>query len=236
MTLAWLATLVLAAAPGVGPPATAYSYRTPDGIVHYVGSEDDVPETYRQAARRIDLTGVPPGGDLAEGRRAATGPVAKAATEAPPVAAHDRDHGLSPRVDEILLACLLCLLPVLLFIWLRSPRKRLAVLALAMVDLGLGIYVGFPLRPGHSPGPVSGSPVRGNGQATRVRERLKTNQTVHRRQPQPILGQSTPAPGPAPAPQVPTAAPPEDPSAPGTPVRRVIKPSGAETESEDPEE
>ncbi len=222
MTLALLGCLLLAAEPA--PPPTAYTYRTPDGIVHYVGSEDDVPEAYRKVAKRIELTGVPHMGELDKGT----------ATGLKDEPAQHEQQDSSTRVYEILTAILLLLLPVLLLVWLRAPRQRVPILALAIVDLGLGIYFGLQIRPGRAWAPAGNDSIRVVGHTPKSRDRVKANQVAHLGQPQP--GVKAPAPGPVPAPPVSTAPPPLDPSAPGTPVRKVIKPSGAEAEPEDPEE
>ena len=48
-----LALVAVPVAPGV------VSYRTPDGVEHFVGSLADVPPAYRRVSRSVDLSGAP---------------------------------------------------------------------------------------------------------------------------------------------------------------------------------
>jgi hypothetical protein len=221
MTLALLCGLVLAATPAPSGPPTAYSYQTPDGVVHYVGSEDDVPEAYRTSAKRIELTGIPKDSDFNKGWVAATGPDGQPPAGPTPPSDQEADH-------RFLLALLFCLLPALLIGWLRWRRFGVAILAIAIADLGLCGYFGVQLWSGRARVPVGADPGSAAGPTPKARERK-----VHKSQPPPSPGVKAAAPSPVPAPP---AQPTYDPSAPGTPVRKVIKPSGAEKEPEDPEE
>ncbi len=73
MVVFLLAASLLSAGPSL------WSYRTPDGIEHYVESEVDVPAPFRRAARPVDLSGVSLNRNLEKGFENAAHEAARAA-------------------------------------------------------------------------------------------------------------------------------------------------------------
>jgi hypothetical protein len=215
MTLALLGVLALAATPARTP--TAFTYRTPDGIDHYVGSEDDVPEAYRKVDRRIELSGVPLNSDLAKGWHGSAQPEPHApkgkSTDIelrPPPPGKDADSDLpSPTIYAIVGAILLCVFPMLLIGWLRAPRRRVPTLALAIADLALGLgislYATRQMKPTNASDLVDLNPLHAIDNARKARDQANAAQTAQEKETQEMLGEkASPKVGPAaPAPKQP---------------------------------
>jgi hypothetical protein len=132
---------------------------------------------------------------------------------------------------------LLCLFPALLLAWLRAPRRRLAVLAAAIADLGLGLGIGLyathQLRPADATD-VDLNPFHAIDNARKMRDQVNARTVSQEKQTEQILGErSTPKPKAAApsAPSVPTV-----PSAPAEPMRKVITPRASPGAPEAPEE
>jgi hypothetical protein len=200
MTLALFGFLALTTTPA--PAQTAYSYRAADGIDHYVGSEDDIPEAYRKVARRIELSGVPLNSDLAKSWHGnAVPPPAEAAGKPsdielrapPPPKAETDGDGPNPTTYAVIAAILLCLFPALLLGWLRAPRQRVPMLALALADLalglGIGLYAARQLRPTNASDLVDLNPLHALDNARSMRDRVNAKEAAQEKQTQEMLGE-----------------------------------------------
>ena len=214
MTLALLGLLALATTPNPTPLQAAYTYRTPDGVDHYVGSADDIPAAYRAAARRIELTGVPLNDEMAKGWNHDTthdspAPVLGKSTDItllpPPPPKKEPENGMpGPTTYAVVAAILLCLFPALLLGWLRAPRKRVPILALAIADLALGLgvalYSARQMRPDNASDLVDLNPLHAWDNARKVRDLVKAADAERERQLQemdkasPTAGPSAPKP------------------------------------------
>ncbi len=221
MTLALLGFLAFAAASESTPAPTqsAYIYRTPDGIDHYVGSEDDIPEAYRKVSRRIELTGVPLNTDIAKGWNheitheppppAIGKPTDITARAPPPRSKKEPESDLpGPTTYALFAAILLCLFPALLIGWLRAPRKRVPVLALAIADLALGLGVGLyathELRPANANDLIDLNPLHAWDNARKMRDQVNATEAAREKQVQEMDAAKSPA---KPGPQAPKAKP-----------------------------
>jgi hypothetical protein len=184
--------------------AAAYTYRTPDGIDHYVGNEQDIPPAYRRASHKIVLTGVPLNSDLAknwhQGEGLPAGAKGKAtditldAPRAPaPKEQPNAAGGMSgPTAVAIVAAILLLLFPMLLLSWIRAPERR-RTLVFAIVDLAIGLGLGFYAtvnRRQLDPGEIADlNPVHAIENAQKARDQVKATEAAQEKQTQEILGE-----------------------------------------------
>jgi hypothetical protein len=204
MTLALLGFLAFAA--GQAPTPSAFTYRTPDGVDHYVGSQDDIPEAYRGASRKIALTGVPLNSDLAKGWKhdtAAEPPhtvPGKSSditlTMRPPPKKEEDTELIGPKEYAALAALLLCLFPALLIGWLRAPRQRIPILALAIADLvlglGVGLYATRELRPENATD-VDLNPLHALDNARKLHEQVDAAEAVRQKRMEGLEADKPPA-------------------------------------------
>jgi hypothetical protein len=220
MTLALLGFLAFTA--GQAPTQTAYTYRTPDGVDHYVGSEDDIPEAYRKASRKIELTGVPLNNDLAKGwkhdtaaepPRAVPGKPTDITLTLHPTPKKEEDSDLAgPKTYAVVAAILLCLFPALLIGWLRAPRQRIPILALAIGDLvlglGIGLYATRELRPENATD-VDLNPLHALDNARKLHEQVDAAEAVRQKRMEQLDANKPPA---KPSPTAPGPTPPKPPA------------------------
>ena len=218
----------LAFAVGQAPAQSAYTYRTPDGVDHYVGAEEDIPEAYRTSSRKIELTGLPLNTDLAKGWKHDTAAEAPRAvpgksgditlTSRPPPPKKEEDTDLiSPQDYAVVAAILLCLFPALLIGWLRAPRQRIPILALAIADLvlglGVGLYATRELGPESAPD-VDLNPLHALDNARKLHEQMDAAEAVRQKRMEEANGKKPVKPGtsaPGPTPPRPAASSPKQP-------------------------
>ena len=157
MSLFLLTQLALVGLVALPASSVVFSYRTRDGVEHFVSEREQIPGPYKAIARRVDLSGVSLNPSLANGLRPL--PVVKGGTSDPERKAKEalraiaaaRSKDAAPLPLALLATVLLCLSPALLLGWLREPARRLR-LWLALVDLAFGLALGLlALRPLSAP-------------------------------------------------------------------------------------
>lgn len=188
--------------------SAAYTYRTPDGIDHYVGNEQDIPPAYRRASRKIVLTGVPLNSDLAKNwhqgeglPRVGKGKPTDITLDAPPATAAKEQPATvggmpGPTVLAVVAALLLLAFPALLVSWIRAPERRRR-LAFAILDLAVGMGLGFYAtmnRRQLEPGEIADlNPVHALDNAQKAHDQVKATEAAQEQQTQELLGERVPS-------------------------------------------